>query len=627
MPPKIGRPHNDQVSLEECKRQINIAHDMVKSQGATYDLAKAFYLYGVYVIQEYREYKLGVETIRSGYDTIQRAIERGTKGGSWIDLDKYSWKHNRASYKELDLFYEICRYLAFYDFEPFIYYMEKNRSPEKRFYAPRRKTLGKLIKDFEDLARRKIKFLGISLPSRTGKSTLCIFFLAWLCLVRPNSHSAMGGHSGILAKGFYNELLNLISTNEYTFAELYALHHPNEVCLQNKSAEEFTITLGNPDRFATITCRGIDGTWTGAVDVSWDGILYVDDLVRDREHSLSPQRMENTYQEYLNKMVDRKSGASPELDYWYSIDDVVDFAGACELMVGTLWNVMDPLERMRQMYEDDPLYRFVRIPALDDNDESNFDYEIGGFTTAYYRDMREKLDDAEWWAKYMQKPYVREGLLMPTDSLRYFNGILPPGDSRVVGVTDVAYGGGDSLSMPIGREYENGDVYIFDWVFNPGPKEITAPIVVGKIIGNEIRATRFEGNQGGDLYCDLIEKELTEQGYKCSCESRKAPNTMAKKEKIVAYSGDVKQKFVFLTPKRPTPEELEKDRELGITRYVRNSDYQKAMDEMCSYVTIGKNEHDDAIDSIVQLDMFVENKGAGANVKPVINPFRSGANY
>jgi hypothetical protein len=51
------------------------------------------------------------------------------------------------------------------------------------------------------------------------------------------------------------------------------------------------------------------------------------------------------------------------------------------------------------------------------------------------------------------------------------------------------------------------------------------------------------------------------------------------------------------------------------------------MDEMCSYVTIGKNEHDDAIDSIVQLDMFVENKGAGANVKPVINPFRSGANY
>jgi hypothetical protein len=172
----------------------------------------------------------------------------------------------------------------------------------------------------------------------------------------------------------------------------------------DKSADEFTITLGNPDRFATVTCRGIDGTWTGAVDVSKDGYLYVDDLVRDREHSLSPMRMENTYQEYLNKMVDRKND------------------GARELMVGTLWNVLDPLERMRKQYENDPQYRFRRIPALNENDESNFDYEINGFSTAYYRDMREKLDKAEWMAKFMQKPYVREGLLFPDNELRFFNG-------------------------------------------------------------------------------------------------------------------------------------------------------------------------------------------------------------
>lgn len=121
-------------------------------------------------------------------------------------------------------------------------------------------------------------------------------------LRRPNSHSAMGGHSGILAKGFYKELMNLVSTPEYTFGELFGYYHPKyKSVVTDKSADEFTITLGDPDRFATITCRGIDGTWTGAVDVSADGYLYVDDLVRDREHSLSPTRMENTYQEYLNK--------------------------------------------------------------------------------------------------------------------------------------------------------------------------------------------------------------------------------------------------------------------------------------------------------------------------------------
>lgn len=36
--------------------------------------------------------------------------------------------------------------------------------------------------------------------------------------------------------------------------------------------------------------------------------------------------------------------------------------------------------------------------------------------------MREKLDKAEWMAKFMQKPYVREGLLFPDNELRFFNG-------------------------------------------------------------------------------------------------------------------------------------------------------------------------------------------------------------
>lgn len=223
----------------------------------------------------------------------------------------------------------------------------------------------------------------------THNSTLCIFYLAWIALKRPNSHSAMGGHSGILAKGFYKELMNLFTTEEYCFTELFNYWHPDHTVIRDKSAEDFTITLDEPDRFATITCRGIDGTWTGAIDVSWDGILYVDDLVRDREHSLSPTRMETTYQEYLNKMVDRKSGFDP-------MDGT--FAGACELMVGTLWNVLDPLERIRKEREDDPLYRFRKIPALDENDESNFDYDINGFSTEYYLDMRERLDNAEWMA-------------------------------------------------------------------------------------------------------------------------------------------------------------------------------------------------------------------------------------
>ena len=512
-----------------------------------------------------------------------------------------------SEYPLLNQFYDVLKLESYYNFESFMLYMERKRHWTKRFYFPRRKTLKVVVKDLEDLENRKIKFYGLSMPSRVGKSTICIFFLAWVSLRRPNSHSAMGGHSGILAKGFYKELMNLFTTEEYTFSELFYFWNPEyakKPLVTDKSADEFTITLGNPDRFATVTCRGIDGTWTGAVDVSKDGYLYVDDLVRDREHSLSPMRMENTYQEYLNKMVDRKND------------------GARELMVGTLWNVLDPLERMRKQYENDPQYRFRRIPALNENDESNFDYEINGFSTAYYRDMREKLDKAEWEAKFMQRPFVREGLLFPTDELRYFNGILPDGDFRRIGVVDVAWGGGDSLSMPIGAEYDNGDVYIYDWVFNKGPKEVTIPLVVGRIVGNQIRQTRFEGNVGGDLYCQYVDEKLQEQNYKCSCTSRKAPNKVEKLSKIIAYSGDIKRKFIFLDSHKITQEQMKKDADLGIVRYRRNEEYQAAMDELTMFVSIGGNEHDDAADGLTQLEMFIENPNDVARVEATKNPFR-----
>lgn len=517
------------------------------------------------------------------------------------------WKYIDDEYHKL--YWQTMLFEAPYLFESFILYMEKNRTPSRKFYEPRRKTLKIVVQDLQDLEDGKNDFYGLSMPSRVGKSTVCIFFLTWIAMKRPNSHSAMGGHSGILAKGFYKELMNLITTEEYTFKEIFEYAHPEyagKPLPTDKSADEFTITLGDADRFATITCRGIDGTWTGAVDVSADGYLYVDDLVRDREHSLSPIRMENTFQEYLNKMVDRKND------------------GARELMVGTLWNVLDPLERIRKQYEDNAEYRFRKIPALNEDDESNFNYEINGFSTEYYHKMRERLDKAEWEAKFMQRPFVREGLLFPTDELRRFNGILPEGDFRRVGVTDIAWGGGDALSMPIGAEYDNGDVYIYDWVFNRGAKEVTIPLVVGQIIGNEIRQTRFEGNTGGDLYCQYVDEKLQEYDYKCSCTSKKAPNKIEKLAKIIAYSGDIKRKYVFLTAKKPTPEQRDEDAKLGIKRYYMSKEYEDAMNELTMFVSIGGNDHDDAADGLTQLEMFLENPDSGiAKVEAVQHPYRS----
>ncbi len=545
-------------------------------------------------------YALGLT--KKAKELLAERIYLETKGEYTLwQLENYAIA-NSAPYQEIDTFYEILKQESYFDFQSFIYFMERKRKSEKRFYFPRRNTLHIVLSDLTKFERGDFKFYGLSMPPRVGKSTLCIFFLNWVMMKRPNAHNAMVGHSGVLAKGFFKETCNFIMSEEYCFRELYEYWHPKSTFLQNKSAEDCTITLDKPDRFGTLTCRGIDGTWTGAVDISNDGYLYVDDLVRDREESMSMQRMENLYQTYQNTILDRKND------------------GSRELMVGTLWSVNDPLERTRVLFTGDSDYFFRRIPALDDKDHSNFNYDVNGFSDKYYLNLRKRLDKAEWQAKYQQRPFVREGLLFPTEELRYFEGIIPDDgrDSETVAVIDPAFGGGDSLSMPICRDYGHKERYIIDWVFNTGTQSKTVPLIVNKIVQHYITRVQIERNSGGQLLADSIKQEMERRGViHCKITLVGAPVKMSKEDKISAYSDFVKEHFIFLIPN--TKYKYNNNKELSL--YKRSAEYQRAIDEMCMFSAQGKQPHDDAPDSIVQLAMLFDRRKNGTIEIPH-NPFK-----
>lgn len=500
-------------------------------------------------------------------DAMERedAVQWGLKVTEYIkECCEYGIAHKIDSIPLYDLEWKTLKCEAPYKFESFLLYMEKNRVPKKKFYDPRRRTLKVVVDDLQDLEDGKLDFLGISLPPRVGKSTLCIFFLTWVIGRHPESHNAMSGHSGILADRFYNDVQKLTQNEEYTFSEIFP-----EVKLCKKSAEKNELSFSELEAFATLTCRGIDGTWTGAVDISSDGYLYVDDMVRDRTESLSPIRLENRYQDYLNVLVDRKND------------------GSKELMVGTRWNVYDPLGRVEAENQNDPRYRFRKIPALDENDESNFQYDYGkGYSTEYYHKLRKRLDKNEWMAKYMQRPFIREGLLFPEEELNFYNGVLPDGDCITAAACDVAWGGGDSLSMPFGKAFgsrDDGPVYIPDWIFNPGDKYVTKPLVTAKCLQNKPNMVKFEADNGGDEYAESIDSLLQEQGFKTNVSWKKASNKMGKLAKIIQYAPDIKRRFYFLKPE------------------LQSQEYKKAMEELMMFVQVGSNPHDDAADGLVQL--------------------------
>lgn len=87
-------------------------------------------------------------------------------------------------------------------FDDYCFALEWYRAPEKRFYLPRRAVLKQLVDNLQDLFDGKLDFLGVSLPPRVGKSTLCIFFMTFIMGHRPAAASVMSGHSDKLTDGF-----------------------------------------------------------------------------------------------------------------------------------------------------------------------------------------------------------------------------------------------------------------------------------------------------------------------------------------------------------------------------------------------------------------------------------------
>jgi len=466
-------------------------------------------------------------------------------------------------------------------FDAFMLYIEINRDPAKRFYQPRRTVLKQVVDALQALAEDELDELFLSMPPRVGKSTLMIFFVAWLMGRAPEHPNLYSSYTDIITKAFYNGVLEVMTDKDtYLYGEVF----PESPIVRTNAADE-TIDIKRRKHYPTLTCRSIDGTINGACDAQ-DGVIISDDLVSGIEEALSKDRLMSKWTKVDNNLIPRGKGKTKYL--W----------------IGTRWSMIDPAGiRMDVLTNDEKYkgYRFkvINLPALNENDESNFNYPYGvGFDTLYYQRRRASFernnDTASWLAQYMGEPIEREGTLFEPDDMRYFNGVLPDGvPDRVFMAIDPAFGGGDFTSSPVCVQYGE-DVYVPDVVFNNGEKGITQPLIANTAQKNGVRELRFEATKMTESYKDGVDAILKKDGYKATLTSKAAPTNKAKEIRIFSAAPDIRERFIFL--------------ESGH----RSKEYEMFMQNVYSFKVTGKNKHDDAPDSLAMaVDMITYNKRQG----------------
>ena len=468
---------------------------------------------------------------------------------------------------------------AYDDFDCYIRYMEWNREPKKRFYMPRRKVLKQVVDALQDLEDGILELLAVSLPPGAGKTTLAIFYLTWVAGRHPEEPSLTGSHSNSFVRGVYDEVLRMVDPEgEYLWRDIFPT-----VGVCNTNAKDCRIDFGTRKRFETLQFTSIGTGNAGLYRAMW--LLYCDDLVSGIEVALNKERLDKLWEVYTTDLRQRKIGDHCK-----------------ELHIATRWSVHDVIGRLEDIYSGNKKARFIVVPAMDANDESNFDYDYGvGFSTEFYRQQRDIMDDASWRALYMNEPIEREGLVYSEDELRRFFELPTDDPDAVIGICDTKDKGTDYAVLPVAYLYGQ-DYYIGDVLCDNNLPDIVDVRMVEILVQNRVKQCRFESNSAGGRTAQKIQEGVKNRGGHCNITTKYT--TSNKETRIIVNSAWVKEHCLF------------KDS----STYKPNSDYGKFMKMLCSYTMAGKNKNDDVPDAMAMLAEYAQGL-AGPQIQIVQRPW------
>ena len=542
----------------------------INTKGIDEQAINAYVLAVSAAIEEERDINYGLDISRRVKELINSFVAIQT-GGDIYALERFA-QDNKTMYEILEKYYEVLKFEARYQVKSFFEYLEIDTEQAKRFYYPRKKTLASILDAYQEVVDGKLDFLSVSQPKRTGKTTSGLRLSMMMGGQNPDGSIFATGKGEGLVKSFFGGI-NETFEDEHAYKR-YLDVFPRAVKV-GQNADELTIHLGKKRRFATFTCRPIDGSIVGNTEANV--LLYIDDCVKNHEEARNRDRLEFLCEKVTDDVLGRRIEGTPII------------------IQGTKYSLYDPITFL-QTKADEIGWRWkeVAIPALDPiTDESNWEIEKEGkriFTTAYYRAERNLVTEETWAAEFQQEPFEAKGRLFPADKLNYYERLpVDVEPDTIIAACDTADKGTDSCSMPIAYVYGN-DVYIEDVVFDNSGPEHTKPECANKIIQHSVKAVTFEANGAGQYFGRDVMTLVEKGGGRCSAKYKfNTTNKITRMEN----AADVIMKYYHFKDK---------------SCYAKNSPYDKFMREVTTITRSGKISHDDAPDSLALLENEMRSK-------------------
>ena len=487
----------------------------------------------------------------------------------------------------MDLYHRSLIFDGPVNFDCFMRALEFNRPAKQQFWLPRRSKLMKVCQALQDMEDGKLDELFLSCPPRIGKSTLIQMFLLWGMGRDSERSNLYCSYTDSVVHVLYNGILE-VRNDPATYAYLDVFPDSK---LVGTNAKDLLINFDRNKRYASFTGRSLYGTLNGACDC--DGYLVGDDLISGIEEAKSKDRLATAMLQVNNNMLPRAKETAKIL--W----------------IGTRWSLLDPQGQRIDLLENDQKYRSRRwkvlnTPALDENDESNFEYLYNvGFSTEYYQQRRASFerggDMASWLAQYQGEPIEREGAVFDPDDMRTYNGVLPdaPPD-RVFMVVDPSWGGGDYVAAPVCFQY-GYDIFVPAVIYSNADKTVTQPMIVGAVVKYNVTAMKIEGTKMTASYGEDVDKKLREKGIRINMTINTSHFTgTGKRDRIIASAPDIRERMIFLSEGH------------------RGKEYAQFMQNMYSFTFTQKSTaHDDAPDSCAMVIDYVTI--GGINKAEVVN--------